>query len=187
MGSDPTDVHPEHDHPGPENIGEWSDEQIAEYKRRKESDLQEGADERRAELSQEQRETLGKLRSAVDETDPTETVTFGDAELVVSAKLDGATEDKIDRIMDAQDSGRLGDVADAMIDVILALIVGDNEPNSDPVDYQDRTVWAEFRADHGTESLANAFETVATPAIDRVDDLKFRGANGGRDDRRTTR
>lgn len=187
MGSDPTDVHPEHDQLRPGNIEDWTEEQIAEYKRRKEGDLQEGADERRAELSQKQRETLGKLRSAVDETDATETVQFGDAELVVQAKLTGEIERKFDRIMDAQDSGRLAEVSDAMISVITSLVIADNEPDSDPVDYQDAAVWQAFHEEGGIEELGQAFETVCTPAIERVDDLKFRGTNGGRDNRGATR
>jgi hypothetical protein len=189
---DPAAVHPEYDRLTPENADEWSDDQIAEYKRRKQADLHAEAEENSADLAAEEREALKRLRSATDTDDhPTETVTIGDdvtgeaVDLEVSTKVTGRIEQKFDRITEEQqkETPRIENIKGAVIDCITALIADGPEPDSDPVRWDSRALWEAYYLEEGSEGLMGVFETISKPALDRYEEL---GNSRGRTRRSTS-
>ena len=167
---DPTSVHPEHDQPTPENIDDWSDQQIAAYNSAKAREHEQRAKQHAADLSREQRGALDQLATLVDDdAEPaTETVEIGEAELTVTTKIDGELEDRLDRIsrlQDTEEPGAIGESKDLLIRAILGLIVADNETGR--YTWRSRETWEAFYKEHGTEGLAAAFEALVEPAMQR--------------------
>lgn len=179
MAQDPTDVHPEYDHPNPDNLDAWSEDQIEEYNRRKDADLEADHQQHRAELTQKQKETVDVLKSTTQPDEPlTETVSLGDAEVLVSKRLSGRVEECFDAITDEQtkepegeDPPRLRNVKGEMITAITELIVDDDEPEGDPYDFQSRATWEAYYYDEGIEGLEQVFNAIAGPALDRYETL----------------
>lgn len=174
MTTDPTNVHPDYERPAPDNIDEWSDEQLQAYKDAKEVEHEQEAQERKAELSREQRDTLAQLEKATnnDGDIPTEQVDIGDATVTVKAKMTGTMEQRFDTIADAETPG---DVSGILIDAVTDLIVDDEEPDGEAYDFTDRATWEAYYAKHGSEGLMQIFEVVSDPAMTRRENLKFRG------------
>jgi len=175
MATDPTEIHPEHERPTPDNIDDWSGDQIDAYNEAKDAEHDAEAQERQRELTREQKEALTALESATgnDGEVPTAKIQLGEATVTVKRKLSGELEAKFDAISKNRDD--LGAIKDSLIDACHMLIVDDSEPDGDPVDFTDREVWEEYHRRHGSEGLADAFDKLSGPAMDRRDDLEFRG------------
>lgn len=172
---DPSDIHPEHDQPTPENIDDWSGDQIDAYNEAKERELEEEVQENERELSRKQREMLSTIESATnnDSQVPTAKIEFGDATLEVRRKLTGELESKFDTI--AKNEDNLGQIRDCLIDVCTMLIVDDDEPDDDEYDFTDRGTWEAYYDRHGQEGMIDAFNILSEPAMQRRDNLQFRG------------
>jgi len=175
---DPSEIHPEYDVLSPENISEWSDEQVEAYREAKGAVLL-GL---RVELAAKERDTLDFLKSTTEPEGPqhTETVNLGealgkeeDATVTVRTKLTGELEAKFDAITDeqAKDLPRIANIKDAVIDAITMLIVDDDEPDDDPYTFRSRAVWEAYYYDAGSEGLMEVFNAVASPALERYEDL----------------
>jgi len=174
----PKDVHPDHDRPTPENIDEWSEEQLDRFNDLKEAEHEQQVQENRAELSQEQQKTLEALESATlpEDEELTETVQIDQAEVVVRKRVTGEIEQTFTYIQKNRDD--LESIANALIDAISELIVDDNEDGE--YRFTERTVWEEYHRRHGTESLIDVFDIVADPALSRQEELeKFRSDRSG--------
>lgn len=176
MSTNPAEVHPDHDLPTPSNIDDWSDDQLEQYRRAKTTELTRDAEERRRSMSQQQRETvelLGSTQKDAYDDALLDTVQVGDLELTVTSKLTGEVETKLDRVAG---SDSLDDVVGTMIDTILYFVV---DADAD-ADVDDPAVWRAYYDRYGTEGLFDAFEQIADPAMERREDLKFRGDHGRR-------
>ena len=180
--TDPTQIHPEHDVLSPDNIGDWSDEQIEAYREAKDAELDAQADENKAEVSRKERETIDFLKSTTETEGPQhyETVDIGEAvgasdsvEVDVTTKLTGELESKFDAISEEQgkDLPRIGNIKDAVIDAITLLIVDDTESDGDRYDFSSRAVWEAYYYDEGSEGLMQIFNAVADPALARYEKL----------------
>lgn len=177
----PQQVHPEHDRPTPQNLDDWTDEQLDEFNRLKEQDLADDLEEHARESAAARDAALDQLAGLVDDDQATATVSLGETEVTVREKLTGELEDNLDEISKLQDEQRpgvIGDSRDLLIDTILLLIVDDDEEG--PYTLQDRETWMAFYREHGSEGLASAFEALVEPALERREDLKkFRDERPG--------
>lgn len=182
----PEEVHPDHKQPTPENIDDWSEEQLERWNEAQSQQLQAGAEQQRTEMVAEQRESLQALREAVTDDDEPETATvqLDQATVEVKTRIPGRLESKLDRIAteEQRDIPDYDAVREEMTDAILELIVDDEEKSG--YRFTDRRVWEAFYDEYGSEGLATIFEQVSGPAMDRLERLeKFRGQQGRRSSR----
>jgi len=177
--SRPEDVHSEYDQPTPENIDEWTDDQLQRFNELKELEHEQEVQENRAELSREQQETLEVLESATlpEDEELTETVQLDEAEVVVTKRLTGELERMFTYIQ--MNSDDLEGIANALIDAITALIVDDNEKGK--YRFAERAVWEEYYRRNGTEGLIDVFDIVSEPALSRQEALRKFRSEGSRD------
>jgi hypothetical protein len=131
--------------------------------------------DRQADLGQDQQDALNTLESAFADDVPTETVDVGEATLTVRTRFPGTVESAIEAIRDEADKPpeqrSFRAVSGELLDAIPALIVDDSEPDEDPYRWTDREVWAAYYERHGSEALFEAFEAIATPALQRMEEL----------------
>lgn len=169
---DPSDVHPEHDMPTPENMDDWSDEQLDTYREAKSAELEQQAQENTAEIAEEQRERIEKMRAATgaDDADHTETVPLSDdLTLTVTTKMTGELEELFERIR--QNPGDISQLKEDLLDAIVLLIEDDPEDEDDDFTYQDRAFWEAYYYEEGTEGLFQVFDQLADPVLTRWNEL----------------
>lgn len=174
----PEDVHPEYEQPEPGNIDEWTDDQLDTYRELKHGEHASEARQRQAELSREQQESLAVLESATRDEETYATVDLGDdVSLTVRTKLPGDVEMRLQTIAEAEN---VVAVKDRILDVLVGgettqgLIVDDSESDKG-YGYTDRAVWEAYYARNGSEALMDVFNRVTEPAIERREELQFRG------------
>lgn len=143
----------------PENIGEFSAEEIEAYNEQKEKELSERADGRVRELSAEQEAALEAL---TEEPPDTETVDLGIGEDGTEVKtfVNEDIEDKLTFI--AENSGNLPLIRGSLCEVMEWFIEDDT--------YADADIWREFTRVRGLGELKQKFYIAARPYLERAND-----------------
>lgn len=154
--TDPTEIHPEHDEPTPENRSDWTEEQLDRWQEAKRQQLQQEAQENRVDLDEDQEAALEALSDP--EREDTAEVDIGQTTLQVKTYLSGEMERKWQRVQSHQDDPDR--VVDTIAELLEWLVVDE--------DYADEEVWLAYRERYGTAELMLAFTTVLEPYVDNV-------------------
>lgn len=160
--ADPADVHPEYDRPTPENLDEWSEEQLEEWDRRNEAKLLGEVRERREELQADQEAALDALRSPERED-------YGEAEVddltfKVKTHASSEIEDALAELSETQEGGveSAGDLQQIRREVppLMAWFI------VEPEEYADPAVWRGYADRFGIGELTKAWLRIVEPYLD---------------------
>lgn len=158
---DPASVHPEYERPLPENVDEWSEEQLEEWSRRQEAQLLGEVRERREELREEQEAALDALRSP--EREDLAEADVDDMTLRVKTHANKEIEDAVADLAEAHegpDAAADLQLIRTQVPALMAWFV------EEPSEYADPAVWRAYGERFGIGELSKAYLRVIEPYLD---------------------
>lgn len=173
--ADPASVHPEHERPTPDNIDDWTQEQIDRWNELREDEILSEVREDRARLEEEQEEALSALRDP--EREEWAEAEVDDLTFKVRTYANEDVEDGVAALAEAHEG------ADTAADLRL---IRTQVPGLmawfivEPEEYADPQVWREYARRFGIGELSKAYLRVVEPYLDANEEdravKKFRRA-----------
>lgn len=155
----PESVHPTHDRPTPENIDDWTDEQLSRFNELNARRLQREAAEQRADqLDDASAETAKQLIGAVTDADAPQTTTVDIAEGILDEPMEagvltyrpGKVETRFARI------STIDDAVDALVFALTEMI-------QSPAELTNEAVWRHVYDEGGVRVLEAYLDNVMGP------------------------
>lgn len=159
--ADPAEVHPDYDRPLPDNIDEWSQEQLEEWERRNEAKILGEVREHREKLAEEQEAALDALREPKRKE-------YGEAEVdeltfKVRTHASKEIEDAVSALAEAHEGPEAA--ADlymirTQVPAVMAWFI------IEPEEYADPAIWRAYAEEFGIGELSKAYLRVLEPYLD---------------------
>lgn len=162
MSTNPSAIHPEYDRPTPDNLDDWSDEQLEAYNEATEAELDEEARNARTRLTDEQEQALEQLRPDT-ETEHVELPAQNNVTVEVKTHTNAEIEAALQAITDAasQDSSDLREIRESMITVLCGLI--------ETEDFNSAEFWRAYGSEFGLGNLMRCVTVVAEPVMEEME------------------
>lgn len=166
MSVDPTEVHPEHDRPTPDNWDDWDDEQLDEYKQAAEAELQAEAEANQRELRADEQAARDALVAGATDQIDTETVSLhehvdidDEIDIEVRTTLSGGAIEKLESI---EEDDPASEVLPTVLDVLEEVVEG-------PEGYASRAVWRDVFRNAGVDVFMDYVDALTDPAEETLE------------------